>query len=184
MNIETWQAALKERGNDAYKLFAWKKFSDGGLEDFISNDDLDKFMQETLGECIVLKPLDKLVEMDIERYGEKNVLLMYEFSGLGGDWQDIPVHANCADVLVALGNNFYEHRRKLYANAPFNIEWAQAGVAVEFLNPCSNAWELVIKKGDMNNEAMQIFFEQCPCGMWIVPVDLRHPFPPIKELGL
>jgi hypothetical protein len=129
-----------------------------------------------------LKPLDELVEMDIERYGEKNALLMYEFSGLGGDWQDIPVHANCADVLVALGNNFYEHRRKLYANAPFNIEWAKAGVAVEHEN----------REGEFKKYCGGSFIDSFKNDGYICfkndgaihENQLRHPFPPLKELGL
>lgn len=172
---ETWQAALAERGEKAFELFDVycggmfvTNFCNSCVENYTSIDD-----------AVRLKPVAELVKLDIEQYGNENAHFLYEYKNVHfDDWQ------KPESILSMLTTANCEIRRKPYANAPFNLEWAKAGVDVEFLNPCSSHWDPVVKKGDMDEEAMQVFFEQRPTGLWIEPIDLRHPFPPVKDLGL
>jgi hypothetical protein len=134
---ETWQAALKERGDKAFELFC----DVAGME-FISNEELVGWGD------VQLKKLDKLIKLDIERYGKENYLWMYEWN-------------------FSTDTGMIIHYRKLYANWPFNIGWAKAGVPIEVQMIHSKEW--VIKTKGLSGYFID---------------SMRHPFPPLNELGL
>jgi len=185
---ETWQAAVDERGDRAFELFMI--YHHGyGQKDSSSNEQVEAVLKQSptrdFRDILKLKPIAELVRSDIERYGEW-AFLMYEFEDFGQDHKTVlNFKSNQAFTDLIEDNDCqFKIKRKLYANVPFNLEWAMAGVPIEFLNPCNNQWELVVKKGVMDEDAVNVFFTECPAGMWIEPIDLRHPFPPVKELGL
>lgn len=165
---EVWQAALAERGDRAFELFEerWKQKSLHPLY-FKSNNDAIDALNANMGFC--LKPIAELVKLDIEWYGEENYLLMYDYDimpygGVGGNCSDMPV----------------PKKRKLYANAPFNLEWAMAGGA---------GIEFYLGINDLNPIAVKFIFES-PYNYGLIMVEdsyrrqyvkacnLRHPFPP------
>jgi len=182
-----WEAAVKECGNKAFELL---ELSTGGKNEFHGTFDneyfdelfvrnnLDSRVYKSLWKGVVvrLKPLDKLLELDIERYG-KWAFLMYEI-----DMREDGEKPLCnKDVEIATG---YFAKRKLYANAPFNLEWAKAGVKTQANT--ANRWKDCIISIDNKTiiaswDTGFMRVEYC-----IEPIcrDLRHPFPPIKELEL
>lgn len=55
ITIAQIQQAQDEFKGEYFKQFAWKRFSDGKLEYFESENEFVEFYKETLGDCIVLK---------------------------------------------------------------------------------------------------------------------------------
>lgn len=169
---EIWQAAVKERGDRAFELF---DILCGGM--FVTNfcnASIESHL--SIAGAVRLKPLDQLIQLDIQRYGD-NAFLMYEWSALGLVFLNLDSNDDLAQALI-----FKQYvKRKLYANALFNLEWAMAGVPLEGL--FFGEWKLL-------KRPVEIVHEFGPNK--IVGVDseqfkterLRHPFPPLKELGL
>ncbi len=162
---EIWQAAVKERGDKAYQLFedtpaiknsfGRPKMDNGAIEVALKYD-----------EGIELKPITELIEIDIRRYGD-NAFLMYRVD-INGVFEDI-----AANHCINTSNHLYE--RKLYANAPFNIEWAKAGVAVQFRYDLR--WFDCAFKQMMSERIAVLTSTERPSDL--VAVDkIRHPFPP------
>jgi len=172
---EIWQAAVKERGDKAFELF---EIAGIGWVDCQSNDDL-----ENPDFHCRLKSIAKLIEIDIERYDKWAYLMYMPKNGDADEFLDNECVFLFPDEIV----------RKPYANLPFNLEWAKAGVAVEYYSQVLCEWIYVnevhkyIKWINVNDEDEFVFFE---CGSmpgrnlkWKLS-SLRHPLPPTKELGL
>ena len=154
---KVWQAALKERGDKAFELFC-KKADTSGFEKLNSNAEFNI-------DCR-LKPIRLLIKIDFERYAE-NAFLLYK---------DASSNRHVLDIIHQNNNGYTE--RKLYANIPFNLEWARAGVAVECkIEDCYEICDFVQITSDTDISVM--------CGeVWIHGVDfkaMRHPFPPVVE---
>ena len=147
-------------------------------------------------EEIELKPIAELVKLDIQRYGD-NAFLMYEiFKHDSENYINWLPACNNNEVLSGIdsdkgnGKMFVNHvRRKLYANAPFNLEWAKAGVVVEslFLNKWTIENGIDFKKSTIKeiDGVFRVIEDDYEYGS-LCPIlkRLRHPFPPRKELGL
>ena len=160
INEETWQAAIAERGEKAFELF----FYDLGLTkvELISN----KAVEANDFNKLELKPIAELVQLDIERY-EENTYLMYAV-----DSMDI---TNNDHLLLLLEYN-NTLKRKYYANAPFNLAWAKAGVAVQFRY--DHRWFDCAFKQMMNERIAVLSSPERPSDL--IAVDrIRHPFPPV-----
>ena len=120
---EMWQAAVKERGDKAYQLFQ----DTHAIKSCCGNPVMDNGAIETAlkhDEGIELKPLYRLIELDIQRYGD-NAFLMYEWQiddcehPLINDCNYYPVESNyMLKMHTKIGNNV---RRKPYANAPYQF---------------------------------------------------------------
>ena len=54
-------------------------------------------------------------QQDFENFGD-NAYKLWEFRGIGGDWQDFPSHLSYEDVVMGMKSEFYEHRRKVQTN--------------------------------------------------------------------
>ena len=68
--------------------------------------------------CWVLTMCSDIEEQwkqDVNNYGD-DAYLMWEFRGIGGDWQDFPCDVSHDDVIKAMTRGFYEHRRKVNNN--------------------------------------------------------------------
>lgn len=167
---KTWEAAKAERGKDAFKLFLWAGHN---LSD---NKDVEKWLIEN-NSYIQLKPLDKLVELDIQRYGKWAYLI----------YKNVSSNRHLLDMIHQDANG-NDPIRKPYANVPFNIEWAKADVDVEWFN--LGEWKKlsanefsITHEWTYNNGKKVIQSNPSSCIYYAID-DLRHPFPPVKELGL
>ena len=125
-----------------------------------------------------LKPIAELVQLDIERYGEW-AYLMWDILMLGdAKYED---YKSNAELLRDIDEPLIDPSRisrKLYANVPFNLGWAKAGVAAECkIEGCYEICDFVQINSDTDISVM--------CGeVWMHGVDfkaMRHPFPPVVE---
>jgi len=175
---EVWKAALAERGDRAFELFE-ERWKQKGLNPsyFKNNEGALDALNSDMG--FSLKPLDKLIQLDIERYG-KWAVLMYEWQYKDNgtaDWVDRWFDCDRPISFKPTLN----YRRKLYANAPFNVEWARAGVAVEWY--CGDLKKPVIDFEVLNEvDFLAIGKIDGEYNQFYVSEHLRHPFPPIKEV--
>jgi hypothetical protein len=182
---KTWQAALAERGDGAFELFlsqAYDNSVDKKFYNHFSNEQVENRIKDDAN-AVRLKPIDDLVRLDIERYGD-NAFLMYE-------WQvDDCMHPainDCNYYSFESNKSIKSHikagndvRRKPYANCPFNIEWAKAGVAMEFylgingLNPIAVNFISISPNNDSLIIVEDGYNQRC-----VKSCDLRHPFPSV-----
>lgn len=67
---ELWQAALAERGEKAFELFKETPSNKGAFgHPAMCNHAIEIAL--TYGDEIELNPIDTLIELDVDRYGEK-----------------------------------------------------------------------------------------------------------------
>ena len=124
-------------------------------------------------ENLELLPISELIKLDIERYG-RWAYLMYKINVIPAGYTD------CTSNRDFILWNYHEYDRKLYANIPFNLEWAKAGLVVSHVSGG------VITDLDIPDRS-----DCSPCGFvngvsttFYNIGNLCHPFLPTKELGL
>lgn len=167
---EIWKAALTERGDKAFELLLYN-LGKTKIE-LISNEAIESNDFSKLK----LKPIDQLIAIDIERYGIENAKWMYEVEVMGCGY-----FVQC-DYLPKEELQYPEcWRRKLYANIPLNYKWSEKGVPVQWV--CGD-----IVKDITNFEIIDVVnFEAAGLidgeqHFFHFESQLRHPFPPTKEL--
>ena len=188
---EIWQAALAERRDKAFELFDINNF-----ECVYGNAVIEGLFKKG-NVKIALKPLAELFKLDVYRYGD-NAFLMYEYDYLG-DWVT-PMAKNGNRLIKSYLTQKARPicRRKLYANAPFNLEWAKLGVLIEAC--IKGDWKEVFLNEfiDSGMEQSPIYYDDSSTEffflianansdyetVWIQKNDLRHPFPPVNETRL
>ena len=139
---------------------------------------------------IELKPIYKLIELDVQRYGD-NAFLMYQWRRdyddleccgykKDVDWKTPQSNKDCEDLANCIN---YIVERKLYANAPFNLKWAAKGLKTEW-RYLTGEWKEVLRHELVNCSIA----ENKRFGDRLIPgngkvvykiADLRHPFPPV-----
>lgn len=183
---ETWQAAVKERGDNAFELFELAvngknefhgTFDNEYFNELFSRNNPESFIHKQLwkGTEVRLKPISELIKLDIKRY-EKWAFLMYEIWSMCNEYFE-PFKSNI-DLQESLTHPLIDPSRiyrKLYANIPFNIEWAKAGLATEIY---VNNWKKCQSKTFENRKFPLIQLDNIS----VSEFNLSHPFPPIKEL--
>jgi hypothetical protein len=118
------------------------------------NEETDEYEWRKVGDNVELKPLPELFKHGVSVYGFEAEKKMWEFKGAGGDWQDLPGHADYYAVVRGMKKGFYDHRRKTSASLPFDLDRAVAGDVVECSNTetdfkqiTTNDLQSIIKKG-------------------------------------
>jgi len=164
-----WKAAKAERGDMAFELFDVYRANGENL--YVSATNNTEVEQEGL---FLLKPLDKLIELDIKQYGS-DAFLMYKVRNNNfKEFQDPLNNTDVLDIIESEKLSLCE--RKLYANVPFNIQWANTGLSLEI--NCFQGW---VKCNSKTFEKRKFPFVELDGGFLCSENNLRHPFPPLKE---